>query len=490
MELMNQVLFAIFTLILFGIFLSSANGTILELSGFRSFYWRYSIGFRATAFLAWALAPIVGPSALIVANFSFEASVILLALFLSSWRVIPSEKLLRFLVGYYFTVCLIYFYLLLIGDQFIQRTNVIAISSLLMMIWEAIEVLLICKRKKDFILKIIAIFLVLQLALAITSIIFINTNLNQDAKNILQANLKSSLMLWIVFGIHITIYTLINSYLYKRILISEKVANSKYDQASKERLEIQALLVERENLIANLIKSNKTAVTGALAASLAHELSQPLGSSLLNAQHLKSLIDSPNSSPKFKKDIIELIETDTKRAGEIIHSLRKIFSGDAISFEQVDLPQLVRSLIHLVTPECKSSKIKLIIQMPEKCLVEMNYVEIYQVILNLLNNAIQSLKRSEGSRAKEIQISVSEIGPKVLLSIIDNGDGISDDHEHSLFELLDPNKSSGLGVGLWLCKHIMVRHHADITYRKPIKGAGAVFSLSFPIKQLDNSKYE
>jgi len=156
----------------------------------------------------------------------------------------------------------------------------------------------------------------------------------------------------------------------------------------------------------------------------------------------------------------------------------------------VDLPQLVSSLIHLVTPECKSSKIKLIIQMPEKCLVEMNYVEIYQVILNLLNNAIQSLKRSEGSRAKEIQISVSEIGPKVLLSIIDNGDGISDDHEHSLFELLDPNKSSGLGVGLWLCKHIMVRHHADITYRKPIKGAGAVFSLSFPIKQLDNSKYE
>ena len=208
---MNQVLFAIFTLILFGIFLSSANGTILELSGFRSFYWRYSIGFRATAFLAWASAPIVGPSALIVANFSFEASVILLALFLSSWRAIPSEKLLRFLVGYYFTVCLIYFYLLLIGDQFIQRTNVIAISSLLMMIWEAIEVLLICKRKKDFILKVIALFLVLQLALAITSIIFINTNLNQDAKNILQTNLKSSLMLWIVFGIHITIYTLINS---------------------------------------------------------------------------------------------------------------------------------------------------------------------------------------------------------------------------------------------------------------------------------------
>jgi len=55
--------------------------------------------------------------------------------------------------------------------------------------------------------------------------------------------------------------------------------------------------------------------------------------------------------------------------------------------------------------------------------------------------------------------------------------------------LLDPNKSSGMGVGLWLCKHIMVRHHADITYRKPIKGAGAVFSLSFPIKQSVNSMY-
>ncbi len=483
---MNQVLFAIFTLILFGIYLSSAKGIVFELSGSRALYWRYSIALRALAFLAWALVPLVGPNVLIVANFSYEASVILLALFLSSWRTIPSKKLLRILVIYYLTVCLIYLYLFLIGDHFVQRSNLIAISSLVMMVWEVVEVLKISKTNKDGIIKVIAIFLLLQLALAITSIIFINTNLNQDAKNILQANLKSSVMLWIVFGIHITVYTLINSYLYKKLLISEREANSKFDKASIERLEIQALLVERESLIANLLKTNKTAATGALAASLAHELSQPLGSSLLNAQHLLSLMSFGDSSLEINKKIVESIEADTKRAGQIIHSLRSLFSGEAISVELVDVTKLIHSLIQLVEPECKASKIKLSVNTPEKCLVELNYIEIYQVILNLLNNAIQSLKRSERSIAKQIQILLHHDGSKVLLSVIDNGDGIPDEHQNSLFDLLDSNKSSGLGIGLWLCRHIMTKHHAEINFDHPAEGLGAVFTLKIPLKQPTN----
>jgi signal transduction histidine kinase len=290
-------------------------------------------------------------------------------------------------------------------------------------------------------------------------------------------------MLWVVFGTHITVYTLINSYLNQKLLVSEREANSKFDKASTARLEIQALLVERENLIANLLKTNKTAVTGALAASLAHELSQPLGSSLLNAQHLLSMMRIDDSNPGMNTKIVESIEADTKRAGQIIHSLRSLFSGDEISFELVDVTKLVHSLVQLVEPECKASKITLSVNLPENCLVEVNYIELYQVILNLINNAIQSLNRSERTIAKQIQILINHEDSKVLLSVIDNGDGIPDEHQNSLFDLLDPNKSSGLGIGLWLCRHIMTKHHAEISFDHPAEGFGAIFTLKIPLKQ-------
>ncbi|WP_084284930.1 ATP-binding protein [Polynucleobacter kasalickyi] len=105
---------------------------------------------------------------------------------------------------------------------------------------------------------------------------------------------------------------------------------------------------------------------------------------------------------------------------------------------------------------------------------------------DLLNNAIQSLKRSERSIAKQIQILLHHDGSKVLLSVIDNGDGIPDEHQNSLFDLLDSNKSSGLGIGLWLCRHIMTKHHAEINFDHPAEGLGAVFTLKIPLKQPTN----
>ena len=286
-------------------------------------------------------------------------------------------------------------------------------------------------------------------------------------------------MSWTSNGINVIVYILINAYLYRRLWKKERESTYKYDIASKERTRIQELLVEREKLVSYLLKSNKTASTGALAASLAHELSQPLGASLLNAQHLKSLMDRKVVKPDLEKDIVNSIEADTRRAGQIIRSLRALFSGDAITLERIDLIGLVYSIAQLVEPECRGSNIELLIEMPEQCYINANSIEIHQAILNVLNNAIQSLKSKNNIEKKHILIAINLQGEQVTINISDNGPGVPIEREHSLFELLDSQKESGMGLGLWLCKHIMTRHGGDIFYKRG-SNAGATFSLVFP----------
>ncbi|MDH6155888.1 C4-dicarboxylate-specific signal transduction histidine kinase, partial [Polynucleobacter sphagniphilus] len=122
---------------------------------------------------------------------------------------------------------------------------------------------------------------------------------------------------------------------------------------------------------------------------------------------------------------------------------------------------------------------ELLIEMPERCYINANSIEIHQAILNVLNNAIQSLKSKNNIEKKHILIAINLQGEQVTINISDNGPGVPIEREHSLFELLDSQKESGMGLGLWLCKHIMTRHGGDIFYKRG-SNAGATFSLVFP----------
>ena len=99
-------------------------------------------------------------------------------------------------------------------------------------------------------------------------------------------------------------------------------------------------------------------------------------------------------------------------------------------------------------------------------------------MLNLINNAIQALVTSS-QLAKKITIDARHVGSGVLLSIADNGDGIPKASQDHLFELLTSTKSSGMGLGLWLCKHIVTRHGGSIGF-EPNDGGGVKFLVSFP----------
>lgn len=259
---------------------------------------------------------------------------------------------------------------------------------------------------------------------------------------------------------------------------AEKVALANAKSKS-ENVEIKALLIEREGLISSLLKANKTAATGALSASIAHELNQPLGATYLNIQYLQKRLSEGTLSEEQNKEILEALLSDNQRAATIIQSLRSIFSDGKIGVEKVDMGELIESVLKIAKPEIQSKNIQVVLGLKSKYLVVASRGELQQVILNLINNAIQALSTSN-AKSRTLQIESEDVSEGVEIRFIDNGLGVSEDAKSHLFELFaNSSKRTGMGLGLWLCQHIISRHGGRIQYEEPI-GVGAQFVVFLP----------
>jgi signal transduction histidine kinase len=131
-----------------------------------------------------------------------------------------------------------------------------------------------------------------------------------------------------------------------------------------------------------------------------------------------------------------------------------------------------------VKPELKSKNIQIQLKVNEGLMVRVNSSEIEQVVLNLLNNAIQALANS-GTLQRRIAIEAIKTDKSVQFSISDNGGGVPTEFKSQLFELLSTTKQTGMGLGLWLCKHIVTRYGGSIHHEDAI-GGGAKFVVEFP----------
>lgn len=259
---------------------------------------------------------------------------------------------------------------------------------------------------------------------------------------------------------------------------SERIALASA-QSQTENKEIKALLIERENLISNLLKANKTAATGALSASIAHELNQPLGASQLNIQFLQRKLSEGHLTAEQNQEILAALLIDNQRATNIIQSLRSIFSDGKIGVERIDIVELTESVLKITKPEIQAKNIQVVLDLGSHSLINVNRGEIQQVLLNLINNAIQALSESTRS-PRTLRIESRDVPGGVSLLVADSGGGIPAAVQDHLFELLSSsNKRSGMGLGLWLCRHIISRHGGYIRYEDAASG-GAQFSVFLP----------
>ena len=236
----------------------------------------------------------------------------------------------------------------------------------------------------------------------------------------------------------------------------------------------QALLDEQ---LKNAEHTARLITMGEMASSLAHELNQPLAA----IQNYASGALTLHRSHKLKSDNIdeafERIITQTQRAAQVMRHIRGYAKRRDASLTITPIERVLDGTLELSRITSKKLNVAITVDI-EKNLpsIMCDAVQIEQVLLNLLRNAMEA---SLPTSSREIVLRVSSKHQRVFFDVIDYGQGISDDVKEKLFTPFFTTKSSGMGIGLNICRTIVETHHGRLTYQDNPEG-GTTFRLSLP----------
>ena len=470
MKYANETFFLVFALIAWGLLYGSRFILTLGKASQAEKLWLIALTLTASSFTLFAAASTLSLSLLTLANTCFIASFIYFGLFCRSLNG-PITKNVHFIVIAGLLVFAAVFEYLRQNGLFIQRVALISLIGASCFVWELKELRRI-KEIQSTQLRFLVYTIAIELVLTIARLVALYIDGGLSTPNLYQEGVMSASIRWMWLGIAILSYVAVLGYWLEKISLEKA-------QVIEESARISALLKEKERLIYGLLKANKTAATGALSASIAHELNQPLGASNLNIQFLKMKLEKGAINSELGREVLDSLEADNQRAASIVRSLRSIFIEGESNAEEVRMGDLIAKVLEVVAPELKSKNIQIQLRVDDRLAVKVNPAEIEQVILNLLNNAIQALANS-GTLLRRITIEVAQSSKMVRLSISDNGGGVSTEFRPQLFELLSTTKQSGMGLGLWLCKHIVTRYSGSIHY-EDAPGGGATFIFELPL---------
>jgi two-component system NtrC family sensor kinase len=232
-----------------------------------------------------------------------------------------------------------------------------------------------------------------------------------------------------------------------------------------------------------VMQSEKMASIGKLAATVAHEINNPLAGILTYAKLLRKWLDRDGWDAKRRDEVrgsLELIESESRRCGEIVRNLLTFSRSSPMNLQWVDLNQVIDRCVRLVQHQTELSNVQLQPQMAEDLpQVQCDAAQIEQLLLALIMNAVDALPH--GGNLWVRSRMVPEIGA-VQLEVQDDGVGIPEDILPNLFEPFFTTKEKGHGVGLGLAisKGIVERHRGRIDVdSKP--GQGTKFTISLPV---------
>jgi C4-dicarboxylate-specific signal transduction histidine kinase len=220
---------------------------------------------------------------------------------------------------------------------------------------------------------------------------------------------------------------------------------------------------------------------GQLAAALAHELNQPLGAILRNAEAGELFLRQDSPDLEELREIFVDIQRDDQRAAAVIDRMRALLRYREIRFEVIAPQELFRQVADLLKTEMQARGAALRITVPSKFPgVRGDRVQLQQVLVNLLLNSLDALDaRQDGPRQMEISAAQME-GGLVEFAVKDTGIGIDHDQSRDLFEPFVTTKSEGTGIGLAISKTIVEAHGGRIRAENH-PGGGACFRFTLPV---------
>jgi len=231
---------------------------------------------------------------------------------------------------------------------------------------------------------------------------------------------------------------------------------------------------------AELVHVCRLSAMGEVATGMAHELNQPL-SAIVNFANGCSRRLQDNLGPHQNLlDAMGQITTQARRASEIIRRLRTLVGKQPPIRSEVDLNQLVREVCSFV--EFDTNKMGFAIELdpePDGIMVDVDLVQIEQVLLNLVQNALDALQEVPPS-ARQLAVRTRLIGDEAKVVVRDSGPGIEPERMQSLFEPFFTTKASGMGMGLPISRTILESHGGSIR-AESVPREGAVFFIRLPV---------
>ena len=219
---------------------------------------------------------------------------------------------------------------------------------------------------------------------------------------------------------------------------------------------------------------------GTLAASIAHEVNQPLAGIITNASTCLRMMSADPPDVEGARETMRRTIRDGNRAADVITRLRGLFGRKEARTELVDLNAATRDVIGLLLSELQRSGVILRVELADKLPAVMgDRVQLQQVILNLLRNASEAMSSVEDRPRQLVIRTERDGGGRVRLTVQDAGVGFEPQAVNSLFEAFYTTKGSGMGIGLSVSRSIIESHHGRI-WAAPNNGPGATFAFAVP----------
>jgi signal transduction histidine kinase len=237
---------------------------------------------------------------------------------------------------------------------------------------------------------------------------------------------------------------------------------------------------ESQKRFAEMAHMNRRVSLGELSASIAHELNQPLGAIHNNAGAAEMLIKADPPKLQEVAEILADIKRDDQRASDIIARIRRMMRKTQFEVQDVDLNETVGEALQMVAADATVKGVSLKTELePGVSKVRADRVEVQQVILNLVLNAIEAMHDQHAQRRELVIRSRRANDKEAEVSVADSGPGIPDEMLPRIFEPFVTSKGSGMGLGLAISRTIVEAHGGQIHAENSPTG-GAVFRFTLP----------
>ena len=233
-----------------------------------------------------------------------------------------------------------------------------------------------------------------------------------------------------------------------------------------------------------LARMNRFATAGELSASIAHEIRQPLTAISISGQAALSWLKRQVPNLDEARNALGTVITECHHADDVIKGVRAMFKHESTARSEVNLNDLIQQVIAVTARPIRSNNIVLETSFADDVppLVMADPVQLQQVILNLVMNAVEAMSRAgHGMRILKLRTEVDPAGT-VLIRVVDSGPRVEPEVVKKMFQSFFTTKSSGMGMGLSICKTIVEAHGGRLT-AAPNNPHGMEFQIILPLHQ-------